>query len=142
VAGVREAIKMLAHIEGDTAAGALMNLYRIAPQHWRLEVAHRLVGHGGAGIAGFFCWVLDEGHEPAVVRVAALRGLYARDKALAADYLLKAMADPSDEVRAAAATYLGWLREQRALPLLEQLLHNGSRRVAQAAMHAASAIRT
>ena len=139
---LREGIEMLGHVGGDTAAGVLISLYRIAPQRWRPEVAHQLVNHTGGGIAAFFCRVLDEMDEPATVRIAALRGLFARDKALATEYLLKAVGDPSDEVRAAAATYLGWLRDKRALPALEQLVRDASQRVAKAALHATSAIRT
>ncbi len=139
---LREGIEMLGHVGGDTAAGVLISLYRIAPQRWRPEVAHQLVNHTGGGIAAFFCRVLDEMDEPATVRIAALRGLFARDKRLATEYLLKAVGDPSDEVRAAAATYLGWLRDTRALPALEQLVRDASQRVAKAALHATSAIRT
>jgi hypothetical protein len=140
VRGVREGIEMLGRVPDDPAAAVLMNLYRIAPPRWRPDIAHQLVGHPGAGIAPFFCQVLDDEDEPPVVRVAALRALYSRDRALAADHLLKALGDPDEEVRATAATYLGWLREKRALPLLEQLMGDSAQGVAKAALHAASLI--
>jgi hypothetical protein len=138
---VREGIELLGRVRGDAAAGTLINLYRIAPPRWRPHVAHQLVNHAAAGLVEFFSRVLDEHDEPPVVRIAALRGLYARDKALAADALLGALGDPSAEVRATAATYVGWLRERRALPGLEQLIGDPSRQVAEAALRAASAIR-
>ena len=63
------------------------------------------------------------------------------NKALAAEYLLRALDDPSEAVRATAATYLGWLREKRAIPGLETLLGDASQQVANAALHAAALIR-
>lgn len=140
VFALRDGIEMLGHVPSDAAAQVLMNLYRIAPQRWRPAVVHQLVLHPGSGIDAFFCRVLERGDEPAIVRAAALRGLYARDKVLAADYLLKALGDPREEVREAAAMYLGWLRDKRAVPLLEQLAATSSERVAKAAFHAAAAI--
>jgi len=140
VSALRDGIEMLGHVPSDAAAQVLMNLYGIAPRRWRPAVAHQLTLHAGSGIEAFFCRVLERGDEPAMVRAAALRGLYARDKALAADYLLKALGDPSEEVREAAAVYLGWLRDKRAIPLLEQLAATSSERVAKAAFHAAAAI--
>ncbi|MBN1916379.1 MAG: HEAT repeat domain-containing protein [Verrucomicrobia bacterium] len=139
--GMREGLQMLGRIPGETAAAVLRNLYSIAPARWRSEVAHQLVNHAAPGIKEFFREVLDRHDEPAVVRVAALRALYARDKALATEYLLKALGDESDDVRAAAATYVGWLREKRAMPLLEQLVGDRSSVVATAALRAAASIR-
>jgi hypothetical protein len=141
IRGMREGIEMLGRIAGETAANVLKNLYSIAPPRWRPDVAHQLVNHDGSGIKQFFCGVLDGHDEPPVVRIAALRGLFARDRALATEYLLTALSDESDEVRAAAATYLGWLREKRAMPMLEKLVGDKSQAVAKAALHAASSIR-
>jgi hypothetical protein len=138
--GLRDGIEMLGHIPSDAAAQVLMSLYEIAPQRWRSVVVHQLVMHPGAGIDAFFCRLLERGDEPAIVRSAALRGLYTRDKALAADHLLRALGDPSEEIRETAAMYLGWLRDKRAIPLLEQLAAISSERVAKVAFHAAAAI--
>jgi len=141
IRGMREGIEMLGRIAGEAAATVLKNLYSIAPARWRPDVAHQLVNHPARGIKEFFCQVLDRHDEPPVVRIAALRALYARDKALAAEYLLKALGDEGDEVRAAAAAYLGWLREKRAMPVLEQLVGDRSQAVANAALHASALIR-
>ncbi len=140
VSALRDGIEMLGHVPNDAAGQVLMNLYRIAPQRWRPAVVHQLTLHPGSGIEAFFCRMLERGDEPAIVRAAALRGLYARDKVLAADHLLKALGDPSDEVRESAAMYLGWLRDKRAIPLLEQLAATSSEQVAKAAFHAAASI--
>jgi len=138
---LRRGIEMLGHVESDTAARVLINLYRIAPVKWRAEIVHPLVAHSSVSITEFFAHVLQAKDEPAGVRIAALRGLYARDKAVAADWLIEALSDENEEVRTTAATYLGWLREPRALPGLERLIGDESRQVARAALHAASAIR-
>jgi len=138
---LQEGIRMLGQVPSDAAAAVLINLYRIAPRRWRPDVIHQLVTHAGAGVADFFCRVLEGRDEPPTLRTAALRGLFARDKALAAEYLLRALDDPSEAVRAAAATYLGWLREKRAIPGLETLLGDASQQVANAALHAAALIR-
>ncbi len=139
---LREGIEILGRLESDAAVRTLTNLYRIAPPRWRPPVVHQLVSHPGPGIMTFLCRVLDETHEPPAVRTAALRGLFARDRARATDYLLKALRDPSEDVRAMAATYLGWLRDKRALPALEELVRDPSRRVMDAALHASSMIRS